>query len=189
MLLIACGESAPEAAGSAPPISGAALDELQNKLRATLDRDFAGRRAERVRVERASDGSAGDRPRESGRRVGRGGVSAHMPRDLRGGLVDPDRRTIAGALPAARGSRRPLVRSVSGRARRKRRLALLACVTAIAGAAYGAEQDPEWIRPEAVPGPGRRAADRARRDEDPARDAREARRDPARLHGSRTAAR
>jgi hypothetical protein len=57
MLLLACRESAPESEGSAPPISGAALDQIQNNLRATLDRDFAGLRAERVRVERASDGS------------------------------------------------------------------------------------------------------------------------------------
>src|SRR4029453_18837091 len=75
-----------------------------------------------------------------------------MSRDLRDGLVDTGRGAIAGALPAARGSRRPLVRSVRGRARRKRRLALLACVTAIASAAYGAEQEAEWIRPEAVSG-------------------------------------
>lgn len=58
MLLVACQESAaPDAAGTAPPISGAALDELQSKLRETLDRDFAGARAERVRVERTSDGA------------------------------------------------------------------------------------------------------------------------------------
>jgi hypothetical protein len=57
LLLTACGEPAPEAVGSAPPISGAALDELQSKLRETLDRDFAGARAERVRVERTSDGA------------------------------------------------------------------------------------------------------------------------------------
>lgn len=56
VLAAGCGDPAADPQAPAPAISGTEMDEVQRRIREVLDRDFAGLRAEYVRVERSSDG-------------------------------------------------------------------------------------------------------------------------------------
>ena len=80
---VACGDaSRPPVA--APPIAGAVLDQIQKNVQQTLDRDFGGLRAERVRVERADDGAR-----------------AVVHASLGAPLAEGDDQRLCGALAAA----------------------------------------------------------------------------------------